>query len=274
LEVASDRLLKLIDKGITVEQVAQVTRNFTQNGIMVHCYLMYGYPTQTIQETIDSLEMVRQLFEAGTVQSGFWHQFALTAHSPIIENPDKYGIIPLQQAISFANNEVAFTDSTGIDHAQFSFGLKKSIHNFMHDIGFDLPLQEWFDFRIPRTTVSNDFIQSCLDREKLSQARGSSRLVWIGNAPLVSEFKKSKKGKSKTFLRLTFHSREETVDVDMDEQIGDWFLSILEALSPSQELPYTLAKMRASCDSHGGDFETFWQSKAVAILRENGLLVL
>jgi hypothetical protein len=34
---------------------------------MVHAYLMYGYPTQTIQETIDSLEMVRQLFEVGGI---------------------------------------------------------------------------------------------------------------------------------------------------------------------------------------------------------------
>ena len=88
LEVASDRLLNLIDKGVTVAQVAQVTRNFTQSGILVHAYLMYGYPTQTIQETVDSLEMVRQLFEAGILQSGFWHQFALTAHSPIGLNPE------------------------------------------------------------------------------------------------------------------------------------------------------------------------------------------
>ncbi|NQZ76829.1 MAG: radical SAM protein, partial [Ekhidna sp.] len=73
LEVASDRLLKLIDKGVTVEQVAKVTDNFTRSGIMVHAYLMYGYPTQTIQETIDSLEMVKQLFELGIIQSGFWH---------------------------------------------------------------------------------------------------------------------------------------------------------------------------------------------------------
>jgi radical SAM superfamily enzyme len=56
LEVASDRLLKLIDKGVTVEQVARVTRNF-RSRVMVHCYLMYGYPTQTVQETVDSLEM-------------------------------------------------------------------------------------------------------------------------------------------------------------------------------------------------------------------------
>jgi hypothetical protein len=49
---------------VTVEQVARVTQ-FTEAGVMVHCYLMYGYPTQTVQETVDSLEMVRQLFEAG-----------------------------------------------------------------------------------------------------------------------------------------------------------------------------------------------------------------
>ena len=62
---------RINQKGVTVEQVAQVTRNFTESEIMVHAYLMYGYPTQTIQETVDSLEMVRQLFELGVLQSGF-----------------------------------------------------------------------------------------------------------------------------------------------------------------------------------------------------------
>ena len=153
LEVASDRLLALIDKGVTVEQVAAVTRNFTESGIMVHSYLMYGYPSQTVQETIDSLEMVRQMFELGIIQSGFWHQFALTAHSPVGLNPSEYGITPNYKSISFANNDVMFEDNTGIDHDQFSFGLKKSLFNFMHGIGFEMPLQEWFEFKIPKTKI-------------------------------------------------------------------------------------------------------------------------
>ncbi|PHX62289.1 MAG: radical SAM protein, partial [Flavobacteriales bacterium] len=114
LEVASDRLLELIKKGVTVEQVAKVTNYFTEAGIMVHAYLMYGYPTQTIQETVDSLEMVRQLFQVGTIQSGFWHQFAMTAHSPVGLNPDEFGVIPQQNAITFANNDIQFIDKTGI----------------------------------------------------------------------------------------------------------------------------------------------------------------
>lgn len=158
LEVASERLLELIDKGISVPQVARVCDHFTQAGIMVHAYLMYGYPSQTIQETIDSLEMVRQLFDLGIIQSGFWHQFALTAHSPIGKNPEKYGITPHPAAITFANNDIEFTDSRGINHEQFSQGLQASLYNYLHDNGFDIPLQEWFEFDIPNTTISANYI--------------------------------------------------------------------------------------------------------------------
>ena len=43
---------------------------------------MYGFPTQTVQDTVDALEYVRQLFAAGCIQSGFFHRFACTVHSP------------------------------------------------------------------------------------------------------------------------------------------------------------------------------------------------
>ena len=92
LEVASDRLLGLMKKGVTVEQVARVTRAFTDAGMMVHAYLMYGFPTETVQDTVDALERVRQLFAAGCIQSAYWHRFSATAHSPIGLNPAEYGI--------------------------------------------------------------------------------------------------------------------------------------------------------------------------------------
>src|SRR5258706_1394048 len=102
LEVASDRLLNLMKKGVSVEQVASVTRAFSDAGILVHAYLMYGFPTQTVQETVDALEYVRQLFEAGCIQSGFFHRFTCTVHSPVGKNPEYYGVtlLPLPK-ISF-----------------------------------------------------------------------------------------------------------------------------------------------------------------------------
>jgi len=160
LEVASDRLLKLINKGVTVSQVAKVASNFTESGIMVHAYLMYGFPTQTAQETIDSLEIVRQLFLHGLIQSGFWHHFALTAHSPIGLEPEKYHIKrDHPEAGTFANNDLTFTDPKGCNHEAFSAGLRTSLFNYMQGTGFELPLSKWFDFKVPRTTISPNYIE-------------------------------------------------------------------------------------------------------------------
>lgn len=274
LEVASDRLLKLIDKGVTVEQVAQVTTNFTESGIMVHSYLMYGFPTQTIQETVDSLEMVRQLFELGSIQSGFWHQFALTTHSPIGLDPAKYGVIPEYKNISFANNDIEFKDKTGINHEKFSFGLKKSIFNFMNGIGFELPLQEWFDFKIPITRIKDDFIISCLEAENELKTKPSAKIYWLGKMPLESSFSKSKRGEIKEMIRLTFHGNRESFEISMLEKKGDWLLNILEKISIENGNPLTFSELKLDFETHFNDFELFWYSKPVDMLRANGLLVL
>jgi len=163
LEVASDRLLKLMKKGVSVEQVARVTRAFTDAGIMVHAYLMYGFPTQTVQDTVDALEYVRQLFANGCVQSGFFHRFTCTVHSPVGLAPAEYGVdlIPLPPT-TFARNDIGFIDPTGVDHAALGVGLKKAIYNFMHGIGLEEDVRSWFDFKVPRTTVSSQRIERAL----------------------------------------------------------------------------------------------------------------
>ena len=146
LEVASDRLLALMKKGVTVAQVARVARAFSDAGILVHAYLMYGFPTETEQETIDSLERVRQLFAEGCIQSGFWHRFAATAHSPIGQRPELFGIRLLPEPpVTFARNEVPFADPTGCDHDRLGQGLRKALYNFMHGIGLDQDVRGWFD---------------------------------------------------------------------------------------------------------------------------------
>ena len=146
LEVASDRLLKLMHKGVTVEQVARVTRAFSDAGIMVHAYLMYGFPTETAQDTIDALERVRQLFAAGCIQSAYWHRFAATAHSPIGLHPEEYGItLRPPTSVTFAHNDIAFEDPVGADHDFLGSGLRKALYNYMHGIGLEADVREWFD---------------------------------------------------------------------------------------------------------------------------------
>ncbi len=274
LEVASDRLLKLIKKGVSVAQVARVTQHFTEAGILVHAYLMYGYPTQTIQETVDSLEMVRQLFESGVLQSGFWHQFALTAHSPIGMSPSDYGIIPNYKAITFANNDVEFTDSTGIDHDQFSFGLKKSLFNYMHGICFDMPLQEWFDFAIPNTTISATYIETCLQEVQDFITKPTAKIIWMGGEALVGEFEKKKKGQIKKMYQLHFHNKTNSIEIKIEQSKGEWLMDILDRLSIHNEKLLTFQDIKAHYEQQFEDFEPFWYSKPIDQLRAFGLLVL
>ena len=163
LEVASDRLLALMKKGVSVDQVACVTRAFSEAGILVHAYLMYGFPTQTVQDTVDALELVRQLFVNGCIQSGFFHRFACTVHSPVGLNPEEYGVSlqPLPPG-NFAKNDVAFVDPTGVDHEALGVGLKKAIYNYMHGIGLEEDVRSWFPFRVPKTTIQRHRIARAL----------------------------------------------------------------------------------------------------------------
>ncbi len=161
IEVASERVLKLIDKGISIDKVAVVTKNFKSAGVFVHAYLMYGFPTETVQETIDSLEVVRQLFKKNYLSSAYWHRFALTAHSPVGLNPDKYKVKILPPKISehglFARNELPFQEEKYVDHDMLGVGLRRALFNYMLGQGLDMDLREWFDGKVPKPRVEIGF---------------------------------------------------------------------------------------------------------------------
>ena len=274
LEVASDRLLKLINKGVTVEQVAKVCRNFTEAGIMVHSYLMYGYPTQTEQETIDSLEMVRQMFEMGILQSGFWHQFAMTAHSPVGLNPEEFGVIPSVKEITFANNDIEFRDKTGIDHSKFSFGLKKSLFNYMHGICFENPLQEWFDFKIPKTKINPDYIHDCLLEEENFNTKPNAKIIWTSAKPLVEFFTKSKKGNTWEMATLTFHEKTNVFSINLKKNKAIWLLETIDELAlHKNNKALNFNDLKSKYELNFDDFELFWYSKPIQTLKDNGVIL-
>lgn len=275
LEVASDRLLELIQKGITVAQVAQVNRNFTEAGIMVHAYLMYGFPTQTAQETVDSLEMVRQMFKTGILQSAFWHLFTMTAHSPVGMAPEKYKVKRVTEAVgAFANNDLEHIDDSGADHEDFAFGLKKSLFNFMHGVCLDDPLQKWFEMKIPRTKIPPDYIEKALMEDVLGARKPTAKVVWLGKKPQVQTLTKSKKGNTWEVTSLTFQTRKEPLSISVGKEEGIWLAGMLEKLTVQQS-PLTLKDVEDNYTAAGlEDFELFWDNKPVNTLYKAGLLQL
>jgi len=269
LEVASDRLLTLIDKGVTVSQVAQVADHFTQAGILVHAYLMYGFPTQTAQETVDSLEVVRQLVENGVIHSGFWHQFALTAHSPVGLNPEAYHIQILNpEPGSFANNDLEHADPTGTDHSKFSEGLKKSLFNYMHGIGLDIPLQEWFDFKIPRTQIPKNYIMRILSTEQEKLPKPNDKICWLGPMPTLGKV-------SRGTITLHMSMGRDEEELQVPEKLGNWLVDQLASMAIGPNKTWTYSEFQqAFSRANLGDFNIFWQGKIGQELRDLGLIVV
>ena len=271
LEVASDRLLTLMKKGVSVAKVAQVANNLTQAGIMVHAYLMYGFPTESEQETIDSLEIVRQLFENEVLQSGFWHQFAMTSHSPVGLHPEKYKVEKVGPTFEgFADNDLYHDDPTGAKHENFSEGLRVSLFNFMHGLGLEENLNIWFEFKTPKTTIPKHFIRRSL-QEQNTPYRHYISLIWLSNLPTF-EVQEKKHRKS---LILSFFTKKNEFDLVFKLEEGLWLKTLLEQCHFDQKETTPLTTVTADFEEKfNKKFDQFWQSENMNILRENGLILV
>lgn len=271
LEVASDRLLDLIQKGITVAQVAKVSKHFNDAGIMVHAYLMYGFPTQTVQETVDSLEMIRQFFETGILKSAFWHLFTMTAHSPVGLAPEKYKVKKVSEAIgTFANNDIVHVDPTGANHEIFGYGLKKALLNYMHGTCFDFPLQKWFEFKIPKTSIVPNYIQTQINALEIGAA--NYKAIWTGLMPEATIVQRAKKGSKWAEMNLRFETNKTTVTINVEPAKGAWLLELLTKINVAISNGMPLSDIKADYHAAGLEgFDLFWDNKPVNTLHKAGL---
>ncbi|MBI3596242.1 MAG: radical SAM protein [Nitrospirae bacterium] len=266
MEVASDRLLALMEKGITVAQVARVAHAFTEGGIMVHAYLMYGFPTETTEETIESLERVRQLFEAGILHSAFWHRFTATRHSPVGLNPGAYGIeITGPVPGRFANNDLTHIDPSGCDPERFGPGLAKAIYNYMHGVGFDADVRSFFDSPLPKPKVSPNLITTALAAAPSFRDDLERRVVWLGGVPSMG-----------SPLFLPGWGEDRTIRIE--PSIAEWLQSLLKESRPRGRKGAAYLKLAEAAQRYPAkskkSFGTFIKSREWKAAREAGLLLI
>ena len=254
LEVASDRLLTLMDKGITVEQASQAAYAFQRAGVMVHAYLMYGFPTQSEQETVNAMEMVRQMFEADVLSSAFWHRFVLTKHSKVFTSPEEFGIEipPLPEGNIFATNDLPHIDTIGADPDRFDAGLVRSLHAWMRGIDIDIPVHQWFDPPLLPTTEHPRRINKAISRERDS----GDQLVWIGGQILDSP------------SGLVLHTPETETVIGGRSDEREWLWEVIEAARPENG---TLA-LEDAIQAFPGQWSAF--TDRWLRVRQAGLLVL
>jgi hypothetical protein len=261
-----------------VAQVARVARAFADAGVMVHAYLMYGFPTQTEAETVDSLEMVRQLFAAGAVHSAFWHRFTLTRHSPIAAAPERYRVrVVGPTAGPFANNDLVHEDPTGGHHERFAEGLRRALLHYMHGRGLDEDVRRWFADegsakrrrRLAPTSVAPDFIARAIADRRGEPARANARLVWIGGP-----VEPARDGR-RTGVLVT--GRNAGRFIAAPPRIARWIAAAVEEARPAagaRRSRPTLAVLSARFPDGEGAFARYTRGAAWRSLLELGLLRL
>jgi radical SAM superfamily enzyme YgiQ (UPF0313 family) len=271
LEAASDRLLAKMKKGITVDQTARVAAAFRQAGILVHAYLMYGFPSETVQETVDSLERVRQLFAADLVQSAFWHRFTATAHSPIGLDPRANGLrIVGPEFGGFAENDLLHEDSTGPTPEWIGEGLRRSMLNFLEARGLAMDVRQWFDRPTPRPRVSPTWITRELSKPIPSEEfNAERRCVWIGEQAFIE----SGSGQ----IKLSIQGRKRTLTATLPPRQATWLSELLNEALPRRDRYASYPSWREAKQAFPGRpsaFASFVKDPSWKRIRDAGLLLV
>lgn len=251
LEAASDRLLEKMKKGITVDQTALVADAFKKAGIMIHAYLMYGFPSETIQEAVDALERVRQLFAAGLMQSAFWHRFTTTAHSPVGLDPKASGLRILGPEFEgFADNDLIHRDRVGKTPPWLGEGLRRSLLNFLEGRGLRMDVRQWFDHDVPEPQVPKNWVQTLLrTRAMTDHVPIERRLVWLGAPPTVDIHAR--------WLTLTLSGRFADITIRISPAEGHWLTAIIRQATPHAKRTSPYPWLRDAQTSFPGDADTF-----------------
>jgi radical SAM superfamily enzyme YgiQ (UPF0313 family) len=271
LETASDRLLDKMKKGITVDQTALVAAAFRDAGILVHAYLMYGFPSETLQETLDSLERVRQLMAADVIQSAFWHRFTTTAHSPIGLEPAAHGLRILGPTFQgFAENDLQHQDQTGGTPEWIGEGLRRSMLNFIERRGFEMDVRGWFEYPTPKPRVAASWVRRLLkNRSTRDDPKIERRFVWLGGQPVHESAGKK--------TRLLLPGLSDHCTLSLDHEQARWLEHLIGQCTPgtTPSQPYPLLR-EIQLTFPGGiqEFTAFIKTASWKKARTLGLLLV
>ena len=135
-------------------------------------------------------------------------------------------------------------------------------------------MQDWFDFKIPKTKIPEDFIANALEDEGILTIKPTAKVVWLGGKPSVEYFTKSKKGNRWEMMRLTFQDKKESFTIQTSKEEGEWLVALLTKITVANTKVYSFQEIKADFEIELADFELFWYSKPIHILRSYGLLIL
>lgn len=263
LESATDPILKKINKKVSFKDATLAAYNFSSSGIMVHAYLMYGFPGQNTKDTITALENVRQLFEAGCIQSGFWHLFTMTAHSPVGLSPEKYSCInkgPFNY--DFTHNDLQHEENNQLNHEKFGKGLKTSLYNYMHNHLINEDVRNWFDFNVPQPLTPKGTVINMIN-SYIQHIDKNNSVIWIGG------------NIEKDINGIRIYDRSGTYTLHCNKKEADFLKTTVNKFSIENYPSGSISDLEKNyINKTGLSFEDFKTSELFSDLNELGLIIL
>ncbi len=145
----------------------------------------------------------------------------------------------------------------------------------MHGICFENPLQEWFEFKIPKTKINPDYINDCLLEEENFNTKPNAKIIWAGTKPLANFFTKTKKENFWEMATLTFHEKTNSFSINLEKEKANWLLEIIDIIAlNNQNKIFNFNELKSKYELNFDDFELFWYSKPIQTLRENGVILV
>ena len=236
IEIATGNGLSAVNKGTDMENIVNACCAFKEAGILIHSYMIFGFWSQSVQDLIDSMETLRQLFEAGLLDSAFWHKFTLTLHSTVYEEYKKgkypeLKILP-QKKTQFAKNDLHFEGEEKSEKS--SAPLNAALELWMHGEKLSKPVESYFPFKMPKPSIAKDYIASLIakyeenrDRKfhKIPEQGSKEKLVWLGGVPLLLD------SSDKSKMQICWSYMGELLYADIEKSKVHEVANVLETIS-------------------------------------------
>jgi len=131
IESASDRILGLIGKGTNKKSISKVLKDSHDAGIKNGAYIMFGFPTETKEEFIETIDFLKN--NSANIDIVSTAIFGLQKGSKIYENPSKFGISEIiEEKRTVLDPKISYKSSEGITQEEANMlrkKFKKSIEN-------------------------------------------------------------------------------------------------------------------------------------------------
>jgi radical SAM superfamily enzyme YgiQ (UPF0313 family) len=236
IEIATERGLGMTEKGFDLPTLTRTLLAMKRGGLLVHAYLIYGFPGQSRADIVDSAEVCRQLFEAELIDSAFWHRFVLTRHSRMYAEwriGKREGLEPVDRAWDFADNDLGFSGEGAYD--EFDGPLAASLEAWMSGEGLERPAARSLEEAGLRAagrgvSVPPGLIEGLLSNAAREEAGKEGRAHWIAGKPVL---RLSGRGAA----RLSWAYRGESVSLELGEADARILADALEALSDESGAP-------------------------------------